>query len=72
MTLLNGSSADGTPIVLEPCNGGAAQRFNLNAAHDLTSSTDKCVDVKDQQTADGTTLQLWTCTGTANQKWQFV
>ncbi|MET0495547.1 MAG: RICIN domain-containing protein, partial [Actinoplanes sp.] len=29
----------------------------------------KCLDVKDNNTANGAKLQLWTCTGAANQKW---
>jgi hypothetical protein len=70
MTLSGGSHSDGTPIVISSCNGGAAQRFTLNNAHDLVNvAADKCVDVKDQQTDDGTRLQLWQCAGTDNQKW---
>jgi hypothetical protein len=65
-----GGSANGTPIEVMPCNGGSAQRFNLNNAHDLVNiAADKCVDVKDKQTANGTKLQLWSCGGTSNQKW---
>ncbi|KAF9261579.1 hypothetical protein L218DRAFT_905355 [Marasmius fiardii PR-910] len=34
------------------------------------AGTDKCLDVKDGSNADGTRLQLWTCTeGNANQQW---
>ncbi|MEW1902663.1 ThuA domain-containing protein [Streptomyces sp. NPDC086147] len=29
----------------------------------------KCLDVDNSQTADGTKIQLWTCNGTAAQKW---
>lgn len=69
MTLVGGS-ADGSPIELEPCNGGASQRFVLNTSSDLVNvAADKCVDVKDKQTANGTPLQLWQCAGTSNQKW---
>jgi hypothetical protein len=70
MTVAGGSSADGAAIELDPCNGGAAQRFNLNTSWDLVNiAADKCVDVKDKQTANGTRLQLWQCAGTSNQKW---
>jgi Ricin-type beta-trefoil lectin domain len=63
-------SANGTPIELEPCRGGATQRFVLKSSLDLVNiATDKCVDVKDKQTANGTPLQLWSCQGTSNQKW---
>jgi hypothetical protein len=65
-----GGSANGTPIEVAGCNGGASQRFNLNNAHDLVNiAADKCVDVKDQKTDNGTPLQLWSCGGTSNQKW---
>jgi hypothetical protein len=65
-----GGSGDGTPIEVMPCNGGSTQHFNLNNAHDLVNvAADKCVDVKDNQTANGTRLQLWSCGGTSNQKW---
>jgi Ricin-type beta-trefoil lectin domain len=65
-----GGSASGTPIEIEDCNGGAAQRFVLKKSLDLVNiAADKCVDVKDKQTANGTRLQLWTCKGTSNQKW---
>lgn len=71
MTVAGGSSANGARIELDPCNGGAAQRFDLNKSSDLVNvAADKCVDVKDKQTANGTHLQLWQCAGTSNQKWR--
>lgn len=63
-------SADGAPIVIEPCNGGPAQRFTLNQSLDLVNvAADKCVDVKDNIPNNGTRLQLWSCAGASNQKW---
>ncbi|MCO6004193.1 ricin-type beta-trefoil lectin domain protein [Actinoallomurus purpureus] len=65
-----GGSANGTPIELASCNGGASQRFVLKNSLDLVNiAADKCVDVKGKQTANGTPLQLWDCGGTSNQKW---
>ena len=29
----------------------------------------KCLDVTGNNSANGTALQIWTCTGAANQKW---
>ena len=53
------------------CSGYRAQLFHLSSAGDLVSAlADKCVDVTDNATASGTKLQLWTCAGTANQKWR--
>jgi hypothetical protein len=42
----------------------------LSAAGDLVNvSANRCVDVVDNNTANGAQLQLWDCAGTANQKW---
>ncbi|OLF14586.1 hypothetical protein BLA60_04595 [Actinophytocola xinjiangensis] len=35
----------------------------------ITGAGDKCVDVNGASSADGTKIQLWTCTGGANQRW---
>ncbi|MGW4729723.1 ricin-type beta-trefoil lectin domain protein [Streptomyces shenzhenensis] len=65
-----GSRDNGAAIQLAKCSGNPAQQFRLNAAGDLVNpQADKCVDSKDQGTANGTRLQLWECGGTANQKW---
>jgi beta-glucanase (GH16 family) len=32
----------------------------------------RCVDVKDWNSANGAALQLWDCAGTSNQKWTKV
>ncbi|MEU4094794.1 ricin-type beta-trefoil lectin domain protein [Streptomyces sp. NPDC026673] len=70
LTLNGGSTADGTAILWKDCNGSSSQRFWLNPAHDLVSlKADKCVDVLDFGTANGSRLQLWSCGGTDNQKW---
>lgn len=63
------SIANGTPVLLSTCvKGSAAQHFVLNGAHDLTRSS-TCVDVVDNGTESGAKLQMWSCAGTANQKW---
>jgi hypothetical protein len=64
-------SGDGAPIQVGSCDGGAAQRFTLNAAHDLVNvAADKCVDVTDSRVHEnGAPLQLWSCSGDSNQKW---
>ncbi|WP_438306728.1 ricin-type beta-trefoil lectin domain protein (plasmid) [Streptomyces sp. HUAS TT11] len=68
--LAGGSTADGTVLELAHCNGDAAQQFTLNTRHDLVSGlADKCADVRDEGTKNGTRLQLWSCAGTDNQKW---
>ncbi|MDN3358709.1 ricin-type beta-trefoil lectin domain protein [Actinomadura sp. DC4] len=66
-----GSSDDGTVIQLVRCHGGSAQHFALTGDGDLVNlGSYKCVDVVDQETANGTRLQLWECAGTSNQRWR--
>ena len=63
-------TANATEVNLVSCNGNPAQRFTLTAAGDLVNlSANRCVDVRDRVTANGGRLQLWDCTGAANQKW---
>ncbi|MBK6013919.1 RICIN domain-containing protein, partial [Streptomyces sp. MBT53] len=65
-----GSSANGAVIQLAVCSGNPAQQFRLNSSNDLVNpQANKCVDVKDQKTGNGTRLQLWDCNGQDNQKW---
>ncbi len=43
----------------------------LTGAGDLINpQANKCVDVRDWNSANGAKLQLWDCAGTANQKWR--
>ncbi|WP_320069720.1 family 16 glycosylhydrolase [Micromonospora sp. RTGN7] len=63
-------TANGTEVNLVTCNGNPAQRFTLSATGDLVNiSANRCVDVRDQVAANGGKLQLWDCSGSANQKW---
>ncbi|MFB9830701.1 ricin-type beta-trefoil lectin domain protein [Actinoallomurus acaciae] len=65
-----GASA-GAALVIESCDGGSSQLFRLTSAYDIVhSGTNKCVDAKDNKTAAGTRLQIWTCNGQNNQKWR--
>ena len=50
----------------------ATQKWTLNAGHDLVNTAaGKCLDIKDNNLADGAKLQIWDCAGGANQKWTF-
>lgn len=65
-----GSRDNGAVIQLAVCSGNPAQQFRLSGAADLVNpQANKCVDVKDQATGNGTRLQLWDCNGQDNQKW---
>jgi glucosylceramidase len=35
----------------------------------VNAGSGKCLDVRDANTSDGARLQIWTCTGAANQRW---
>ncbi|MFF8191648.1 ricin-type beta-trefoil lectin domain protein [Streptomyces bobili] len=66
-----GSREDGAVIQLARCSGNPAQQFVMSTAGDLVNpQADKCVDVKDSGTGNESRLQLWTCSGTPNQKWR--
>jgi hypothetical protein len=52
------------------CNGTGAQKFAVSGANDIVNiQANKCLDAQNNSSANGTRLQLWTCGGTANQKW---
>jgi streptogrisin C len=64
-----GSTANGAAIQLANCTGNPAQQFVLSGAGDLVNpQANKCVDVTGWG-GTGTPLELWECTGGANQKW---
>jgi hypothetical protein len=70
MDVTAAGTADGTPIQLYDCNGTAAQKWTVTAAHDIVNpAANKCLDATGNSSANGTRLQIWTCGGTANQKW---
>ncbi|MFD7638361.1 ricin-type beta-trefoil lectin domain protein, partial [Streptomyces sp. NPDC059873] len=56
------------PVQLYDCNGSAAQQWTV-ASDGSLRALGKCLDVKDNSTADGAQLQLWDCTGSPNQRW---
>ncbi|MGW3466600.1 RlpA-like double-psi beta-barrel domain-containing protein, partial [Streptomyces olivaceoviridis] len=44
--------------------------WTVTAAHDIVNpQANKCLDVTDNNSANGTRIQIWSCTGAANQKW---
>ncbi|MEH0829770.1 RICIN domain-containing protein, partial [Micromonospora sp. CPCC 205714] len=36
----------------------------------VNPQANKCLDATGPSSADGTRLQIWDCTGAANQKWR--
>jgi cytochrome c len=60
-----GSSADGTPLVIWTCSGGANQQWTREG--NTLRSLGKCMTAAG--TADGSAVQLSTCNGSAAQNW---
>jgi hypothetical protein len=71
MDLAWASTNENTTVQLANCNGGWAQKFTLNAAHELVNPTaNKCVTA--ESSANGARLVLRSCAGTSNQKWHQI
>ncbi len=57
-------------VQIADCNGNPTQQFTLNPANQIVHES-TCVDDFDFQTADGTRIILWPCTGAGNQNWSW-
>ncbi|WP_442930493.1 RICIN domain-containing protein [Micromonospora sp. NBC_00421] len=75
LTLYNGNTIDGAPLVVMPCTQGGkpmSWAFSAGNAGTLSSQADpqRCVDVLNGVTANGTSVLDWTCGSTnPNQQW---
>jgi Ricin-type beta-trefoil lectin domain len=70
---ISGAPGDGTPVRIADCSSSrhSTQAFVLKPSYDLVEvQPDLCVDAKDKNTAAGTVMQMWSCTGNANQKFR--
>ncbi|KAJ7466133.1 ricin B lectin domain-containing protein [Mycena galericulata] len=69
--LTAGSPTNGAPVVIEDCeHTGATSQSWILSGSTLQIFGNMCLDVKNGATADGTQLQVWTCTeGDTNQQW---
>ncbi|WP_049578906.1 ricin-type beta-trefoil lectin domain protein [Streptomyces sp. SBT349] len=70
LDVAGGSSADGTPVQLQGCNGSAAQRWTVGADGTIRA-LGKCLDVSAASTANGAPVQLYGCNGTGAQRWSY-
>jgi alpha-galactosidase len=60
----------GSKVQLWDCNGGANQQWSFQSNGTIRGNqSGLCLDVNNNQTANGTLTLLWTCTGAANQQW---
>ncbi|MBT2232482.1 ricin-type beta-trefoil lectin domain protein [Nonomuraea sp. NEAU-A123] len=65
------SSADGTPVQMWTCFGGANQQWT-RASDGTLRSLGKCLDVTGGSTANGARAQLYSCNGSAAQQWSYT
>jgi hypothetical protein len=74
-----GSTANGTKIEVWGCDGDvASQSWSFRpdggpggaGTLSLSDDTGACLDIVAEGTADGSKMQLWSCTGGANQQWR--
>jgi Ricin-type beta-trefoil lectin domain/Thaumatin family len=64
---------NGAKVQLAWCNGGPAQVWVAEEGTLRNPHSDKCVDVRDWNAANGAPLQIWACApGQANQVWRAV
>lgn len=64
-----GSSANGTPVWMWPCNGGVAQVWRRTAADEIRIAGlgDRCLDARDPSA-----VRIYDCDGRASQRWTFL
>ncbi|MGC5781111.1 RICIN domain-containing protein [Methylobacterium sp. NFXW15] len=72
LTVPNGSTANGTQLDQEPCNGSAAQTWQVKAFNNgftlVNQASGQCIDSQISNTAGGAVIQ-WTCNSSAQQTW---
>jgi hypothetical protein len=72
------SNTDGATVALQTCTGATSQQWTFAgtkaAGGQVKVFGNKCLDVKDGVNADGTKLQIWTCstTNNVNQNWWYT
>ena len=60
----------GDDVILFDCNGGTNQQWTFRIDGSIQGvSSGLCLDVTGNNTANGTPVGLWTCTGAGNQRW---
>jgi ricin-type beta-trefoil lectin protein len=70
MDIYAGGTANGTTVDLYDCNNTGAQVFIPQANGSLYNpQSGKCLDDTNWAANPGVQLQIWDCTGNANQKW---
>jgi hypothetical protein len=65
---LGNATANDTPIVISDCNGSPEQTWTIGSDGTI-GINGKCLDVYRDQKKSKSPVELWTCTGGANQQW---
>ncbi|MFE5712513.1 ricin-type beta-trefoil lectin domain protein [Streptomyces sp. NPDC056501] len=69
-----GGKTNGTPVQIYTCNGGAAQKWQLEGSeedlHLRNVNSFKCLDVAGNASANGTKIQITDCYSTKGQSWK--
>ena len=58
-----------TPVVISDCNASPEQNWTIEPGGTIQANG-KCLDVYRDEKANKAPVELWTCTGGANQQWQ--
>lgn len=68
--LAEAGTANGAAVVVKPCDGSSAQRWQVGTNGQLVNTASRqCLDDPGWKTANGTLLQIWACSGGAEQHW---
>ncbi len=63
------ATANDTPVVISDCNGSAGQVWIVEPGGTLQVNG-KCMDIYRDEKTSKAPVELWTCTGDANQQWK--
>jgi sugar lactone lactonase YvrE len=61
--------SNGAVVRIFDCNGTTAQRWTADAGRLVNAGSGKCLDAIGVASADGTLLQIWSCSTGVNQQW---
>ncbi|WMD03372.1 RICIN domain-containing protein [Streptomyces sp. FXY-T5] len=65
LDVAGGKEANGTPVQIYTCNGGAAQQWTLEGSEDdlyfRNVGSQRCLDVAGNKSANGTKIQIYDC-----------
>nr|WP_272920249.1 RICIN domain-containing protein [Streptomyces sp. SID5473] len=71
MEVSGGAKTDGTPVRIADCSSDPSQTFELRTDGSLVNAdSGKCVEPVNLGGSTGFRLQLQSCDGSKNQKWQ--